>query len=182
MTRNGFTLVEMLVAVAIFGLIASAGVSILAMSMTAQEAAQRKLADASSLRRASALLAADLANAAPRVRRDEQGAVRPAFEADAAGFTITRAGAALQRIDYRFENGRLERRSAAAADGAAPDRTALLLSDVRRMSLRFRGPDGEWRDRWDPEDPRLLPRAIEMIAETEGRGAVRQLFLVGTGA
>lgn len=182
MTRNGFTLVEMLVATAIFGLIASAGVSILSMSLTAQEAAQRKLGDAAALRRASALIAADLANAAPRLRRDERGAVRPAFEAEAGGFTIVRRGASLQRIDYRLEGDRLERRSAPAVDGAAPDRAARLLPGVRRLALRFRSPDGAWRDQWDPQDPRLMPRAVELVVETERHGAVRQLFLVGGGA
>jgi general secretion pathway protein J len=181
-TRNGFTLVEMLVAVAIFGLIASAGVSILSMSLTAQQAAQRKLADAASVRRASAILAADLANAAPRLRRDEQGAVRPAFEAGDDGFTIVRRGASLQRIEYRLEGDRLERRSADAVGGAAPSRTAMLLPGVQRMTLRYRGPDGEWRHQWDPENPRLMPRAVELVVETERHGAVRQLFLVGTGA
>ncbi|HZF95554.1 MAG TPA: type II secretion system minor pseudopilin GspJ [Allosphingosinicella sp.] len=180
-TRNGFTLVEMLVAVAIFGLIASASVSILSMSMTAQEAAGRKLADASSVRRASALLAGDLANAAPRLRRDEQGAVRPAFDADGAGFRIVRRSASLQRVEYRLDGNRLERRSAGAVDGAAPDRTAVLLRGVEHMSLRFRSLDGLWRERWDPEDPRLMPQAVELVVKIEGRGAVRQLFLVGTG-
>jgi len=181
MTRNGFTLVEMLVAVAIFGLIASAAVSILSMSITAQEAAGRKLADAASVRRASALLAGDLANAALRLRRDEQGAVRPAFDADGAGFRIVRRGASLQRVEYRLDGDRLERRSAEAVDGAAPDRRAVLLRGVQRMSLRFRSPDGIWRERWDPDDPRIMPRAVELVVEIEGRGAVRQLFMVGAG-
>lgn len=188
MTRNGFTLVEMLVAVAIFGLIASAAVALLSMSLTAQRSAERALDDAGDVRRASALLAGDFANAAPRTRRDEAGLVRPPFEASAEGFTLVRRGrenpdgearSSLQRVEYRFADGRLERASAEAVDGARAERSAVLLDRVRGMSLRFRGPDGAWRERWDPEDMRTMPRAVEMVIETERHGAVRQLFLVG---
>lgn len=190
MSRNGFTLVEMLVAVAIFGLIASAGVALLSMSLTAQRTAQSKLAEASEVRRAGALLAADLANAAPRLRRDEVGATRPAFEAAANGFTLVRrarenpdgeARSSLQMVDYRLAGARLERRSAEAVDGAPPQRAALLLDGVRSMTLRYRAPDGAWRDRWDPSDPRRLPAAVELVLETARYGAIRQLFLVGAG-
>lgn len=190
MTRNGFTLVEMLVAVAIFGLIASAGVALLSMSLTAQGMAQAKLGQASEIRRAGALLAADLANAAPRLRRDEAGATRPAFEAGADGFTLVRrarenpddeARSSLQRVDYRLAGTRLERRGAEAVDGTTPQRAALLLDGVRSMSLRYRAPDGAWRDHWDPTDPRRLPSAVELIVETARYGAIRQLFLVGAG-
>ena len=190
MKANGFTLVEMLVAVAIFGLIASAGVALLSVSVSAQEIADRKLSDASALRRASALLAADLANAAPRTRRDESGAVRPAFEATEDGYSLVRRGrenpdgaprSSLQRVEIRLAGAALERRTATYIDGTATDRSAVLLSGVTRLSLHYRAPDGEWRERWDPVDPAQLPRALEVVLETERYGTVRQLFLVGSG-
>lgn len=180
----------MLVAVAIFGLIAAAGVGLLSVSVAAQEVAGRKLADVAALRRASALLAADLANAAPRLRRNETGAVRPAFEADEDSFSLVRRGwenpdsaprSSLQRIDYALANGALERRSAGAVDGTAPDRAAVLVRGVRTIAIRYRSARGEWRERWDPVNPAELPRALELVVETERHGTVRQLFLVGAG-
>jgi general secretion pathway protein J len=159
------------------------------MSVTAQRSAERALDDAGEVRRASALLAADLANAAPRLRRDEAGMVRAPFEASAEGFVLVRRGrenpdgearSSLQRVEYRLADGRLERSTAEAVDGAPADRRAVLVEKVRGMSLRFRSADGAWRERWDPEDARSLPRAVEMVLETERHGAVRQLFLVGS--
>ena len=188
MSRNGFTLVEMLVALAIFGLIAAAGVGLLSVSLSAQQAAETKLAQVAALRRASALLAADLSNATPRLRRDEAGTTRPAFETGADGFDFVRRGwenpdgeprASLQRVSYRLANGVLERRSSAHVDGAPAERGSALLRGVRRLSLRFRAADGHWRERWDPLSPQELPRALDLVIETERYGTVRQLFLVG---
>lgn len=188
MTRNGFTLVEMLVAVAIFGLVAAAGVTLLSVSISTQQTTDRKLADVAELRRASALLAADLANAAPRLHRDEAGASRPAFEASAGALVLVRRGwengdgearSSLQRVTYRLADGRLERAASRFVDGAPPQSSRALLGGVRRLAWRFRSVEGEWRDSWDPTDARALPSAVELVADTERHGSVRQLFLVG---
>lgn len=190
MTRNGFTLVEMLVSVAIFSLIAAAGVTLLSVSVSAQQTAERKLKDVASVRRASALIAADLANAAARLRRDENGSTRPAFEATSDGFSLVRHGwenpdgearPSLQRIDYRLVDRGLDRHASAFVDGSTSDRRTTLLDAVTRFSLRFRAANGEWRERWDPVNPRDLPRALELVADTEEYGTLRQLFLVGAG-
>ena len=54
-----------------------------------------------------------------------------------------------------------------------------LVQDGR--TLRFRDRDGEWRDAWDPTDPGLLPRAVEIVTHTDRHGMVRQVFAVGSG-
>ncbi len=193
--RNGFTLVEMLVALLIFGMLTAAGVSLLSFSVRAQEASGRSLGDLSQLRRAGSQLNADFAQAVPRLYRDERGDVRRAFagnvgsEQNAVAFV--RGGwenydgaprPSLQRVEYRLNGDRLERRHYPLVDGAAPLEPVVLASGVRGMSLRYRAADGGWRERWDPEDPRELPRAVELVMETARFGSLRQLFLVGVGA
>ena len=192
MKRNGFTLVEMLVALLIFGMLTAAGVSLLSFSVRAQETSDRTLGELSQLRRMAALLAADLGQAAPRLYRDERSYTRPAFSAEAQGaMRFVRGGwenhdgaarSGLQRVEYRLSGDRFERIFYPMVDGAAPSGPLVLADRVRRLTLRYRGPDGGWRDLWDPEDPRTLPRAVELVIETERQGAVRQLFLVGAGA
>ena len=195
MRQSGFTLVEMLIALAIFGMLTAAGVALLSFSVRAQETADRLLGEVGDVRRTGALLTVDLAQAAPRVWRDEAGRGRPAFIGDEGGEGIllgfVRGGwenysdaprASLQRVGYRLRDGRLERLAYPHVDGAASPTAIPLLEGVRQVRLRYRDSDGEWRDRWDPSDPAELPRAVEMIADTESHGAVRQLFLVGAAA
>lgn len=188
--RNGFTLMELLVSLLIFGMLSAAGVSLLSFSVRAQEAAGERLGDLAALRRASALLAADLAQAAPRVHRSESGEAGPAFFGGEALALVRRGwenvdGAArpsLQRVEWRLSGTILERQAYPLVDGAAPLPAAAMLDDVARLRLRYRDERGEWRARWDPERPDALPVAVELVIDRTGGATVRQLFLTGTGA
>lgn len=186
---QGFTLIEMLIALAIFGMITAAGVALLTLTVRTQATSDRLLAALGELRRTGALMNADLAQAAPRVWRDADGRPRPAF-AGAAGeggalITLVRRGAdeegAVRRIEYRLGAGRLERLSYAAIDGAPAMVAAPLMDGVRSARLRYRDRRGEWRSTWAPTDPAELPAAVELVVEARGQGLVRQLFLVGAG-
>ncbi len=190
---NGFTLVELLVSLLIFAMLSAAGVTLLRFSIGAQDVAEARLGRLAQLRRAGALLAGDLAQAAPRLARDEAGAQRPAFvggtgEGEGAALAFVRLGVenvdapprpSLRKIEYRLVEGSLQRRSWVFVDGSAPAAETLLLDGVRRMRLRYRDEKGEWRDRWTPTDPTELPRAVELVIDVEGEGSIRQLFLAG---
>jgi general secretion pathway protein J len=64
--NDGFTLVELLVALTIFAMLAATGVTLLSFSVRTQEAAGERLDRLAEIRRAGALLTSDLAQAAPR--------------------------------------------------------------------------------------------------------------------
>lgn len=192
-SENGFTLVELMVALLIFGMIAAAGVSLLSFSVTAQAAASERLGEMAVLRRVSSLMTADLAQATPRITRDERGDAQPAFTGnDASGeplLAFVRGGwsnldgaprASLQKVDYRLVEGRLERRAWPMLDGSAPGPAAVLLDDIVSLDLRYRGKDG-WRDRWDSARPDAMPRAVELVVRRAGEPEMRHLFLVGAG-
>jgi len=193
--ENGFTLVELMVALLIFGLLAAAGVSLLGFSVRAQGAAQERLDDMADVRRLGAVLTADLAQAAPRISRNAIGEPRVAFygasgaEGELA-LAFTRRGwdnhrgdprPSMQRVEYRLAGDRIERRSSPMLDGAEPNPPATIIRGVRSITLRYRGKE-DWRDRWDPLQPAELPRAIELVADIDGLGRLRQLFLTGTGS
>jgi general secretion pathway protein J len=192
--RNGFTLVELLVALFIFGLLSAAGVALLSFSVRAQEAADERLDALAEVRRAGALLTSDLAQAAPRIPRDEAGASRRAFEGssgqgDAVLLSLVRRGwenldgssrPSLQKVQYSFEGGELRRRTFPFVDGAAPTAPLAVVRGVTGLRLRYRDRRGEWRDRWDPGRLNEMPLAVEVVVDLEGSGSIRQLFLVGT--
>ncbi len=191
--EQGFTLVEMLIALVIFGMITAAGVTLLTLTVRTQEASDRVLDTLSAMRRTGALLNADLAQAAPRIHRDGDGRPRAAFTGGNGGeallLAFVRRGwedesafrSSLQRVEYRIREGRLERWRYDAVDGEGRAVAMPLLEGVRRVQLRYRDRDGSWRDRWDPTDPARLPTAVELTSDSEGQGEVRQLFLVGSG-
>lgn len=173
----------------IFGLIASAGVALLAFSVRAQAAITARLDDIAALGRQSTLLAADLAQALDRPARDERGTLLPAFVGDAASVTFVRAGwsnidaqprSSLQKVSYRLAGDTLERIAWPMVDGAAPLAPAAALSGVSVARLRYRIA-GAWSDRWDGATA-PLPQALELVVERKDGLAFRQLFLVGSGA
>jgi len=185
-TPKGFTLVEMLIALTIFGMLTAAGIALLTLTVRTQETSERLLGEVGELRRLGALLAADLGQAAVRPSRDRDGRPRPAFTGGNGALLIglVRRGAAeggLQRVEYRLIEGRLERVAYDRVDGESRAVAMLLLDNVRELRLRYRDREGGWREAWDPSDANLLPRAVEMLSRDDVHGAVRQLFLVGSG-
>ncbi len=184
---RGFTLIEMLIALTIFGMLTAAGVALLGLTVRTQATSERLLDEQGAVRRTGALLAADLALAAPRRHRDGDGRPRPAFTGGDGGeellLALVRHGGAdepPQRIEYRLAGGRIERRRYAAIDGGGAWVAAPLLDGLRRARLRYRDEEGAWRARWDPSDAARLPAAVELVTDGERHGVLRQLFLVGS--
>lgn len=183
---KGFTLVEMLIALTIFGMLTAAGVALLTLTVRTQATSDRLLGEVGELRRAGALLTADLAQAAPRMSRDRDGRPRPAF-IGAAGdrellLAFVRGGTdedPLQRVEYHFRAGRVERLAFARVDGESRPVVIPLLSGVRQVRLRYRDREGVWQPVWTVTDQTRLPRAVELVSDSQTHGSVRELFMVG---
>jgi general secretion pathway protein J len=187
--EHGFTLVEVMVALLIFGMIAAAGVGILSFSVRAQAVTGAKLDDAAALGRTMSILSADLAQAVNRPARDEGGTVRPGFVGEGATVALVRLGwsnvdaaprSTAQKVTWRVANGSLERIAYPMPDGAAPLPAAGLLTRVREARLRYRY-KGAWSDRWDGAQGVPLPDAAELTIVRDDGATWRALFLVGTG-
>jgi general secretion pathway protein J len=196
MKRRGFTLAELLVALALFGLIAGAAVAMLGLGVRSRAASGEAQARQADLVRTRSLLRADLGQAAPRRWRDAGGRSLPAFVAGAGGpllFGLVRRGwgneegaarASLQRVEWRLEDGRLVRAAAPMLDGAAMGPPAALMTGVRAARVRYHV-NGGWADRFPAPGqavlPGALPDAVELVLETEAHGELRQLFLLPPG-
>jgi general secretion pathway protein J len=179
---RGFTLVEVVVALFIFAMLATAGVGLLSFTVRAQSASARVLEDVAGERRLSALLIADLGQAVPRISRDEAGRPRPAFQANQGRllFAFVRGGTAPQHVELRLENGVLLRVASPFVDGAAAGTPLGLATGIERVKLRFRGKT-DWQDNWDSERTDAIPRALELTITRRGAAPVTRMFLVGTG-
>ena len=180
--EHGFTLVEVVVALFIFAMLATAGVSLLSFAVRAQAASARALADVSDDRRLSAILTGDLGQAVPRVSRDEAGMPRPAFQASQRELLLAyvRGGAAPQHVEIRLENGQLVRAATPFVDGAPAGKPLILETGIESVKLRFRA-KADWQDNWDSERTDVIPRALELTVTRRGEAPAKRLFLVGTG-
>lgn len=192
-SEAGFTLIEVMVSLMIFGMIAAAGVAILSFSVKAQSSTGAKLDDISALTRTMSILSADLAQASNRASRDEAGTSVPAFVGESgSGVTpmlrLVRAGwsnidgaarSSTQKVAYRVDGGTLQRIAYPMIDGAQPLAPAALLTNVNQVALRYRIA-GAWSDRWDGASGRPLPDAMELTVVRKDGTQFRQMFLVGT--
>jgi general secretion pathway protein J len=192
--ERGFTLVEMMVSLMIFGLLAAAGVALLSFSVRAQAVTAAKLDDVSALNRLNSVLAADLAQALDRRSRDARGDPVTAF-AGANGdggspmLRLVRGGwsnldgarrSGEQKVEYRLADGAIQRLSYPMLDGTQADPPTAMLNGVRAVSLRYRV-GGAWSDHWEGSPRIPLPEAIELRLVRADGVPFRALFLVGSG-
>lgn len=198
-TQNGFTLIEMMVALFIFGMLATASVLLLRQSVTAQAASSERLDEIGDMRRFSALMAQDLGALIVRSGQDGRGEVAVAFDTnaiDGALMVFTRQmtilddtgpASPLQRIRYAVRDGRLERSFAAFADGGQMSVPAEILSGFDRIEMRVRDPQGAWVTAWQPQRADAVPSAIELSIYRRSNGGGQSTaplvmrFLVGGG-
>jgi general secretion pathway protein J len=189
---KGFTLVEMLVAVLIFALISAAGVAVMGSTLANQSSVRVTVDRHAELQRARAILKADLSQAAARRTRGEDG--RPSLTAFAGGdpwggggplLAFVRRGwenldadprASLQYVEYALVEGRLERRSRPALDGARLGPPQVLLRDVRGVQSSFLF-NGAWTPTWKGNPQTDIPTAVRLDITLADLGRVDQLFL-----
>jgi len=190
--QRGFTLIELLVALMIFSLLAAAGVVLLRGSVQTQAAVSKHLDALGDVQRAIATLDSDLSQAVVRISRTRSGGAAPAFfgrePQDAAPLMeFVRGGwsnpanqrhPSIQRIEYWWRDGRIERVGYAVVDGGEAPEPATLFDHVTDVHVRYRAPKGEWLDVWQ-QSPNQLPVAVELVITRAGGPPLTLRFLVG---
>lgn len=194
MRRAGFTLVEVLISLMIFAMLAAAGAAVLGVTIDnrfAVKAASDRVGD---LQRMRSLMRADLGQATARRSRGTTGrpVPQPIVGAAAPGdpiLTLTRAGwsnpgeqarPSLQRVEYRLVEDRLERRVSSHLDGARSGPPQVLYRGVRDVAVAFVR-DGQEAPAFISSTDRPLPDAVRIGMTVQGYGRIDQLFLVGSG-
>jgi general secretion pathway protein J len=194
---RGFTLLEVLIAVAIFAVVGVMAYGGLQAVLTQQVIARENADRFREIQFAVQQLSRDFYQIQPRPVREELGdGERGAVLADARNrypIEFTRGGwsnplgqprAAVQRVAYELDDDRLLR-----LHWFVPDRTLAeepiereILTGVREFRMRFFSA-GDWGEEWPPGlsglDPAIVPTAIEFIIELEDWGEIRRLIEVG---
>lgn len=193
MRQRGFTLLELIVVIGIFGvmsLMAYGGLDSVLRTRTKVEAALTRTAD---FQKAYRRLRDDLQQVRLRPVRDGFGDVQPPLEGPAreGPLAFTRGGwrnplqlprPGLERVRYRLDERRLLRESWRVLDQAqdSPVVALVLLDKVEELRWRFLDPTREWRERWPPEGAAAqTPLLVELTLRTPDWGEIRWLFRPG---
>jgi len=192
--EQGFTLVEVLVALFIFALIAAASVAILGQSVAAHDRSARAQAALAELQVLRALLAADLAHVAAREERTSLGPTLPAF-AGGQGALVSlvrsrldpRSGGdgrrVLERVDWLMTEAGIVRRARNVLDpleAGAVSAERVILSRVYSVDVRFS--DGRaWRPAWVARMTASDPAPVIMSLDLGLSGAGRVVLLLPVG-
>jgi general secretion pathway protein J len=185
-SQRGFTLVEMLVALSIFAMIAAMGVGLLRGSIDTQDAVQGRLKAMGGMNRLRAIMSNDLAQAVQRPTRGAAGEAVPAFAGSGNGFAFVHGGAASQgdgprpnveRVAYALVGGEWRRATQPMLDGTTLGEGDRLIGEVAAARVRYRDERGNWNESWTSEPGDRLPRAVEVRLTRTGREALTLLFL-----
>ncbi len=157
-TSRGFTLLELLVALAIFGLLSVMSYSGLRTVLEQQSRAQESVDRLAELQKVYLLVQRDVEQAMPRIVRGEYGDELVAFGGDTT-LQLTRGGwrnpldrprSSLRRVAYAIENDKLTRYTWSVLD-RAQDSVPLeqpLTEAVSSFKLRFMNDKNAWLNKW----------------------------------
>ena len=204
--QRGFTLLELMLALAIFAVLSAMVYGGLRAVLNAHAQSGQQAERLATLQTALMIIGRDIEQAVPRSIRDVSNGSQPAMmgggnnTASVTGsmleFTRTgwrnpagRARSNLQRVAYTVQNQQLLRMTWAALDqtpGQLPQ-TMVLLDQVNRLEIRFLDQQMRWQLLWplatgDNTAQVILPRAVEVSIDVAGWGRIPRLFSVaGTG-
>lgn len=198
---GGFTLIEVLLAMAITTFVALLAYSGLSTSMTAAESQQLQARQIADIQLPLTVLERDIRNAVARPIRDEYDDRIEAMVGGAFNdylLVLTRRGwdnprelsrGELQRVRYQLLDDELWRESWSVLDRVSEEagqQRTRLLQGIHNIEIAFLDPKssgasrsplgGEWLDEWDIAQ--RLPAAIKIQFELEGFGEVARVISI----
>jgi general secretion pathway protein J len=195
---NGFTLLELLVAIGIFALISAIAYGSLIRIMNDRVRLESEHDFWQSISLTFTRLEEDFSQARERSYRDVIGFTQPAFRGQPTDTRVvappsvefTRGGVLsfgddrridLQRVAYRLVDGTLMRLTWPVLDlgpQTAPAETPIL-NNVEEFRVRFYAPAGAWIEVWPADGiTEILPRGVEVRLKLTGRGEFTRVLLV----
>ena len=196
---RAFTLIEVLVSLAIFSILAALAYGALSQTLDSAELLNDRMDRLQAIQRTMRLLSEDFQQLSPRPIRDELGdGFGPALDTDfQSGFALelTHGGwsnpivlprSTLQRSAYRIEDDELIRYHWRVLDRTLANEplSVTLLDGVESLFFRFLQANGQWTEQWPPSNrpgvlgARQRPRAVEIILTLTDEGEISRLLEV----
>lgn len=193
--HHGFTLIEVLIAMAVFAILAMLAYGGLAQVINNKEKTSEALHRLKDLQITMSKINRDLTQLSSRDGRDEQGSPLTSLSAGQGNellIQLTRNGwrnpakigrSHLQRVAYRLDEDKLVRITwpyvDRALDGQATE--TILIDNIKNASLRFLDDTNEWHDSWPalnatPTGDTPLPIAIEFTLQMEDWGDIVRIM------
>ncbi len=192
--ERGFTLLELIVAIAIFTILSLSAYQVLQGVILQDEISQKKSDRLAEIQRALLIIERDFNTAIPLIPRDDSGLSSQMFsaqpnllESDDWGVSFVRNSwqnpeARLPRSDqerlaYRLKNNQLERMNYNYPDpipGTEPFRNEILTG-VTAFKLRFFD-NNNWQTTWQKSNN--LPQGVEITLKLEDFGVIKRIFVL----
>lgn len=175
----GFTLIEVLVALAVLAMVTLASHQILSTAINANQNSKEKVAEIGAMNTVFRMMQQDFTQLALRNTRNESGdslelflmADRFLFDSQYHGVAGVRDGwsnpvnllprSELQLFSYVVEEDNLVRKYRIyvdSLDGTEP-KSQVLLEDIKDFTISFRGDNDKWEENWTNPS---LPKAIKV--------------------
>lgn len=197
--QKAFTLIEVMVAVAIFALMSVMAWGALGRSLSDAEMLTDRMDRLQAVQRSVRFLVTDLSQTAPRSVRNELGdtqlpAIMSSLTSDYA-LELTHGGwnnpvglprGTQQRSAYRLEEDELVRYHWNVLDRTYSNEpiATVLLDDVESLFFRFYDDSGTSSETWPPQNTvgstaaRIRPRAVELVLSLSDVGEITRLVEV----
>jgi general secretion pathway protein J len=192
----GFTLLEMLVALAIFGLLAVMAYGGLKTVLDQQSRTEQQSEHMARLQLIYQIMKHDIEQVVPRGVRNEFGDELPSLAGGGlnSGLEFTHGGwrnpagyarSTLQRVGYGMEENRLMRWVWPVLDRAQDTEPTArpLYEGIEEIRFRYLDEANAWQEQWPPVQISSapaqqipLPRAVEILIDFEELGPVTWLF------
>lgn len=196
-TSRGFTLIEVLVAMAIFGVLTMLAYMSLGQTLANADMLTERMDRLQAIQRTMRFLGNDLSSAAPRPVRNELGDdYLPAMMVSASNsfaLAVTHGGwnnpaglprSTQQRSIYLLEDGKLFRVYYTVLDATYSNNaiSTEILDGVERLEFRLLQDNGQTTNQWPPlgMQDTIRPRAVEIILTLEVEGEIRRLIEVAS--
>lgn len=192
--HRGFTLVELLVAIAVFAIMSTVAYNGLQSVLDTNEATKLEAEKLKKLQTAIWFLERDLHHAVNRGSRDEFGDIKSSMlgaGTSQASVTFTYTGnpnplkqkrSSLKRVSYQLEDEKLVRITYPVLDRVQDTRKyqATLLENIEELRFRFMNEKKQWQDSWPPlqsdgTTKDQLPVAVEIILNDKKWGKINRI-------
>lgn len=193
---RGFTLIEIIVVVLVFSIMAAMAYGGLNSVLRTRAGIEQSMNRTAEMQRAFQRLRTDFQNLRDRPSRDEFGDTKPALVASAEGsVSLIRGGwrnpmgagrASLERVAYSLKDHQLQRSSWRVLDLPRESKPTegVVLDRIEDLRWRFMDASGEWQTSWpvgdlgdaDQGGTEAPPVAVELTLITKDWGEAKLLF------